>query len=40
MNDKRLTLYSHQQWLSGDFTLISSDGWIFRVPSDLLFKVR
>lgn len=33
-------LCQHQDWLDGDFTLISSDGWIFLVPSELLFNAR
>lgn len=44
MGDKQLiqrdVVYQHQDWLDGDFTLTSSDGWIFRVPSELLFNAR
>lgn len=44
MSDKQLiqrdVLYQHQDWLDGDFNLTSSDGWIFRVPSELLFNAR
>lgn len=30
----------HPSWQDGDFTLVSSDGWRFKVPSELLFKAR
>lgn len=32
--------YEHQGWLDGNFTLVSSDGWIIRVSSKMLFNVR
>lgn len=32
--------YDHPDWQDGDFTLISSDGWRFRISSEVLFAAR
>lgn len=30
----------HPEWQDGDFDLVSSDGWRFKISSDLLFESR
>lgn len=33
-------IQNHPEWQDGDFVLVSSDGWRFKAPSELLFRSR
>lgn len=34
------SIQDHPEWQDGDFVLVSSDGWRFKAPSELLFRSR